>query len=315
MTIAVIDSGISFMHAAFKDKIVAVRNFVPSDVDDLNCVIDSDGHGTLCAGIAAGRSFYTPLNSEDEKSPSFRVPPGIAPGAKLVVCKVDATSSGEVDSEAFINALKWLKSLHMSGTSIDVISISLAASYHSRERSQLISDLTNLGVIVVCCASNEGRLRFQPITFPARLGHVLCIGAHDKNGKPTSFSPVGRELDFLAPGDNVWGPGPGTVSPFAMDCASGTSCATPAVAGLVCLVLHAVEQIYESDKSKFRIGGRPLTDVVRSVWVMRELLKEMSSSPGYHSEETGYGTLDPHRLLDRSPQELLRVIDTLVDDE
>jgi hypothetical protein len=30
---------------------------------------------------------------------------------------------------------------------------------------------------------------------------------------------------------------------------------------------------------------------VRSVWVMRELLKEMSSCPGHHSEEIEYGTL------------------------
>ena len=303
------------MHAAFKGRIIDVRNFVPSEVDNLDCAIDSDGHGTLCAGIAAGQSFHCPQSSDDPTSLSIRIPPGVAPGARLVVCKVVGTTTGSVDGEAFLSALKWLKSLHTSGQRIDVVSISLASTYYSWKRSQVISELAGLGVVVVCCASNVGRLSLQPISFPARLGHVICIGAHDENGKPTSFSPVGREMDFLAPGQDVWGPGPGTKSPFAMDCASGTSCAAPAVAGLVCLVLQAVAHIYESDRCKFCIGGRPLVDVVRSVWVMRELLKEMSSSPGHHSEEIGYGTLNPYRLLDRGPEELLRMVDEIVDDE
>ena len=225
------------------------------------------------------------------------------------------TSNGDVDVEAFLAALKWLKELHVSGTKVDVISISLASTYFSSERAQVISDLTCLGIIIVCCASNVGRLRLQPIAFPARLGQVLCIGAHDENGKPTSFSPVGRELDFLAPGDNLWGPGPGTVGPFAMDCASGTSCATPAVAGLICLILQAVGHISESNTYKYQIAGKPLVDLVHNVWVMRELLKEMSSSPGHHAEETGYGTLNPYRILDRSPDEIKRVINEIIEDE
>ena len=157
-------------------------------------------------------------------------------------------------------------------------------------------------------------MRMQPISFPARMGQVLCIGAHDEDREPASFSPVGRELDFLAPGKDVWGPGPGTMGPFAMDCASGTSCATPGVAGLVCLVLHAVSKLCEKS-SKYQIGGKPLLHHVHNVWVMREILKEMSSSPGHHSDELGYGPLHPYRVLDRSPQEILRMVDEIVQDE
>lgn len=315
-TIAVIDSGINYTHPAFKGKIIAIKNFVTEEIDNIDCAIDSDGHGTHCAAIAVGNSFYCPLNASDPESPCMKVPPGVAPGAKLVICKVVRTESGDVDSDAFLASLQWLKELHTSGKQhIDVVSISLASTYYSHKRAQVISDLSSLGVIVVCCASNVGRLRMQPIAFPARLGNVLCIGAHDENGKPTSFSPVGRELDFLSPGDNLWGAGPGTVGPFAMDCASGTSCATPAVAGLVCLVLQAVEYIYERDPQEFQIGGKPLIELIRNVWVMREILKEMSSSPGHHSEEIGYGTLNPYRVLDRSDEEIMRIIDEIIEDE
>ena len=222
--------------------------------------------------------------------------------------------TGDVDTKAFLVALKWLKDLHISGTKIDVVSISLASSYFSRERVRAINELVNLGVILVCCASNVGRMKMQPISFPARLGHVLCIGAHDDNGKPTSFSPVGRELDFLAPGEEIWGPGPGTRGPFSLDCGSGTSCAAPAVAGLISLVLHDVRQRCEEEGEgeSVRIAGRLLTEYVGCVWVMRELLKSMSSSPGHHSEEIGYGTLNPYRLLDCSTEEMVRIVDEIV---
>lgn len=315
-TIAVIDSGISYMHPAFKGKIVAVKNFVQEEIDDIDCAIDSDGHGTHCAGIAAGNSHFCPVDMDEANTNCIRVPPGVAPGSKLVICKVVKTSNGEVDSNAFFASLIWLKDQHLKGVQkIDVVTISLASTYFSNKRAQVISDLTRLGVIVVCCASNVGRLRLQPIAFPARLGHVLCIGAHDENGKPTSFSPVGRELDFLAPGADLWGPGPGTVGPFAMDCASGTSCATPAVAGLVCLILQAVKDISDSNPGEYQIGGKLLIDHIRNVWVMREILKEMSSSPGHHSEEIGYGTLNPYRILDRSDEEVMRTINEIIEDE
>lgn len=314
-TIAIIDSGINYIHPTFKNKIVAVKNFVKSKIDNIDCVIDSDGHGTHCAGLAAANQFFCPTSS-DPKSECILIPPGVAPGAKLVICKVVKTTDGDVDSDAFIEALHWLKNLHLSGrTKIDVVSISLAATYYSHRQAQIISDMTGLGIIIVCCASNVGRLHLQPIAFPARLGQVLCIGAHDENGKPTSFSPVGRELDFLSPGDNLWGPGPGTKGPFAMDCASGTSCATPAVAGLICLILQAVTNISAKNPKKFEIGGKPLIELIHNVWVMRELLKVMSSSPGHHSDEIGYGTLNLYRLLDRSDEEILRIVNDIVEDE
>ena len=293
-----------------------MRNFVPGEIEDIDCAIDSDGHGSLCAGIAAGKSFHYPMNPSDPASLYMKVPPGVAPGANLIVCKVDDTSSGDVNTAAFLAALKWIKELHVSGTKVDVVSISLASCYYSQERAEIICDLTSMGVIIVCCASNVGRMRLHPIAFPARLGHVLCIGTHDANGKPTSFSPVGRELDFLAPGEDIWGPGPGTMGPFTMHCGTGTSCSAPAVAGLVCLILHSVSRLCEEDtEENTMLAGRPLTDYIRNVWVMREILKEMSSSPGHHSEEIGYGTLNPYRVLDRSTEEIVRLVNEIIEDE
>ena len=103
-----------------------------------------------------------------------------------------------------------------------------------------------------------------------------------------------------------------------MDCGSGTSCSTPAIAGLICLVLHDIRQrcsTAKDDKVDTTIAGRQLTEYVKSVWVMRELLKEMSSSPGHHSEEIGYGTLNPYRLLDSNTGEIVRIVNEIIEDE
>ena len=55
---------------------------------------------------------------------------------------------------------------------------------------------------------------------------------------------------------------------------------------------------------------RELTHYVRSVWV---LLKVMRSSPGHHSEEIGYGTIKPYRLLDStSTEEIARIVNEII---
>lgn len=61
VTLAVIDSGINFMHPAFSGRVIAVKNFVSNNMDDVDCAIDSDGHGSLCAGIAAGLPSTVPI--------------------------------------------------------------------------------------------------------------------------------------------------------------------------------------------------------------------------------------------------------------
>ena len=71
----------------------------------------------------------------------------------------------------------------------------------------------------------------------------------------------------------------------------------------------------KDDKVDTTIAGRQLTEYVKSVWVMRELLKEMSSSPGHHSEEIGYGTLNPYRLLDSNTGEIVRIVNEIIEDE
>ena len=226
MTLAVIDTGIDPSHPAFETFNTEFKDF-SGDIGKT----ESDDHGTLCAGIACGKSF------EYLVPPQFSIwgtfPPGVAPKSRLVVCKV-TSGTDKANLDAIAAALRWLKE-----KKVDVVSLSLGTKFFFSNITQAITELVYDNVVVVCAASNEGQKFSQPICFPARLGHVLCIGSHGPHGKPSAFSPVGQDIDFLAPGENVAGPSSLIQNNVRVD--SGTSFATPAVAGLICLIFELIQ--------------------------------------------------------------------------
>ena len=287
IVVAIVDSGINSQHVALSDRVVCAQSFVPGE-----SVEDHLGHGTMCAGIVCGGATF------GGNSPWIG---GVAPSTKLMVCKVVPDGSTQADLNAVCDALDFIQkynTLNPEGP-VSVVSLSFGTPYFNQAVCSRVHSISGAGVIVVCAASNDGRLMAQPIAFPARLGHVLCIGSHNSGGKPSPFSAVGREIDFLAPGEEVWAPHVG--GPQAISCGSGTSYAAPAVAGLICLVLQYLKYLSAAMEV-------PLYHHACNVWVMRELLKEMATSPGHHSEELGYGTLVPERFFEKHPEEIKRII-------
>ena len=269
ITLAVVDSGIEASHPAF-GNIFEFQDFTGDIFKTESC-----DHGTLCAGIACGKSFkyYLYPNKEEKDRDDF--PPGVAPNTNLVICKALGDNTNNIN--AIVKALQWLR-----GKNVDVVSFSLGTLNFNADIAQAITELIVYDkVIIVCAASNEGHRYSQPICFPARLGHVLCIGSHGPHGKPSAFSPVGQDIDFLAPGEGVAGPS-SSIYNHHVRVDSGTSYAAPAVAGLICLVF---ELIQKTCPNEFHLFKNP--------WVVKELLREMSTSPGNHSSDRGYGGLNP----------------------
>lgn len=301
--IAIVDSGVDIYHPTFFDdpkkpqlensKIVAAINFAK---DKSGYFSSSDGHGTKCAGIACGSAY---ASYKDGKLLEF--PSGVAPKARLVVCKVTSRDS-------IVRALKWLnKNCTSPGSNpkIDVLSYSLGSTQHkySDRIQHEISKLVSAGVLVVCAASNDGHHYQQPIAYPAALGNVLCVGSHGAFGKPSDFSPVGQQLDFLAPGEDILLPS--IVKGTRID--SGTSFATPALAGLICLILECIEKNCDDN---FKNKIRQHCDIeenqpVFNHWVMKEILRNMATNPGIHLYDRGYGSLDPEPFF-RDPTSFIK---------
>lgn len=311
-TVAILDSGINATHSAFKDansieyKISQYsKSFVGGDVTDVL------GHGTQCAGLLCGSEDKITLHNRMGSVP-FR---GIAPSAKVMVCKVVEDRTEIANIEAVCDAIDHIRQYNgrctdagCEDSKVDVISLSFGMdSFHHKLTSKIQEALYD-NIIVVCAASNNGKITSKPITYPARLGDVLCIGACTTYGKPAGFSPVGRELDFLANGETLWAPNVGGENAYV--CVEGTSFATPLAAGLVCWVIEDLRRLSKLAANANNGEGLALSELMHNVWCMRELLKEMTT--GEHHGESGYGVLKPNEYFDKDDREKLRIVNKIL---
>lgn len=254
--VAVLDTGIDRTHPDLRTAISATRDFTGTGIRDLN------GHGTHVAGIIAAR-----LNNVGFV--------GVAPEARLLIGKV-LDNNGSGSFQWISRGIDWAVRQRA-----DVISISLGGATGTNGLFTAIHDALRRGVFVTCAAGNEGSLFQNSIGYPGRYGSVITVGSHDEDGNASGFSSRGGELDFLAPGSNIWS----TYMNGGYAELSGTSMATPFVAGLAALVI-----------AKHRLTRRNRTPLENNE-DLREHLSRMATHPGYHDQERGYGPLQPFRYF------------------
>jgi subtilisin family serine protease len=118
---------------------------------------------------------------------------------------------------------------------------------------QVVNELVDLGVVVVCAAGNEGYYGFRTINSPASAKKAIAVGATSYNSSTiagfSSKGPVGFgdnitvKPDVVAPGVSIWS----TVPPDGYTLMSGTSMATPHVSGVVALMLQANPNLTPED--------------------------------------------------------------------
>ena len=111
----------------------------------------------------------------------------------------------------------------------NVISMSLQSSTFNTNLQNALAYAYDLGVLPIGAAGNNGT---TPVSYPGAYSKCMSIGATDNLDVRASFSNFGTELDVVAPGVNVyscWNDG-------AWRYESGTSMATPHVAGLAGLI-------------------------------------------------------------------------------
>eukprot|EP00058_Branchiostoma_floridae_P009223 XP_002594711.1 hypothetical protein BRAFLDRAFT_81166 [Branchiostoma floridae] len=278
VTVAVLDSGIMREHAAHLPEIRG-KNFT-REGDSLDIGDTDDGHGTQCAAIIAGGTYHAEDGGGQAEDGFCN---GVAPFVDLFICKVDNN-----DVRSVIAAINELIDKKKDGSlKVDVICMPLGFTTYNAQLRKCIYRASLKNMTVVCAACCDGRRRTLGVQYPACFGDVICVGSHNQRGRPSKFTPVGRELDILGPGEiRSATPGKGGEK-NAISVVKGTSFAAPFVAGIVAIILANAQ----------RIGGEPLRTAVSNNAVMRHILREIASEPGDHSEDHGHGILDPLQLF------------------
>jgi subtilisin family serine protease len=217
--ICIIDTGIDPNHCDFPSgKIVGWADYVGSS----STPYDDHGHGTHCASIAAGADS----------------PYGVAPGAYLMAAKV-LNSSGSGTTTAIVNGIDWGV---YNGADVESLSLGGSGGDGTSALAQECNWAVNQGVVVVVAAGNSGS-SCCTINTPGDATNVITVGASDKSDALASFSSRGPTTDgrikpdITAPGVSIYAADSGTsCSDVGM---SGTSMATPHMAGVAALMLDA----------------------------------------------------------------------------
>jgi len=209
VTAYIIDTGVLSTHTEFGGRVLS--GF--SSVSDANGTQDCNGHGTHVAGTVGGSNY------------------GVAPGVAIVPVRVlDCSGSGS--TSAVIAGIDWVVANHAAGTPA-VANMSLGGGRSSALDIAVRSAVAD-GVVFVVAAGNSTANACQ--SSPAGEPLAITVGATTSADARSSFSNYGSCVDVFAPGSSItsaW-----YTSTTASNTISGTSMASPHVAGVVALGLE-----------------------------------------------------------------------------
>jgi len=181
---------------------------------------DDNGHGTHCAGTVAGIDNDIGVI-------------GVAPDVGLYIMKVlNRRGSGSYEDIAagIITATDGPDGTPGTNDDADVISMSLSGPSSTVDLENAVNYALSYNVVIVAATGNDGNDYPQ---YPAAYPGVIGVGATDANDNIASFSNRGE--DIFAPGVYVFS----TYLEGNYATMSGTSMATPHVAGVVALAWAA----------------------------------------------------------------------------
>jgi major intracellular serine protease len=259
VVIAVLDTGIDRNHPDLAENIIDGRNFTQEGAE--NDYTDYNGHGTHVAGTIAATNNGSGVV-------------GVAPKAKLLICKVlDGNGSGSYQS--IINGIRYATNwVGANGERVRVMNMSLGGSSPDNELEAAILEACAKGIVVVVASGNEGDNNEFTLeqSYPALYNECVTVAACDENKKLAYFSNNSLEVDCIAAGVGV----NSTYLNGQYAKLSGTSMATPHVAGALALIINLGERQFRRDLTESEIYA---------------LLVKCSNSLGYESSSEGHGLL------------------------
>ncbi len=215
VSVAIIDNGFDAYHEDLSGRVKETYN-VSDGSSDVSPVSSSTvSHGSHVAGIVAA----TVNNGKGGC--------GVAPEADLYLIRV-ANADGKMPVANLLRAInvaaEW---------KVDVVNMSIGSASLSLEGIRLLQEaidgLNESGATLVCASGNKGT---DTEFYPAACDGVLSVAAIDSSGTLASYSNYGEWVDLAAPGTTIYS----CYMDNKYGNMSGTSMASPVVAGVAALV-------------------------------------------------------------------------------
>jgi subtilisin len=257
--IAILDTGCDLDHPDLVENLIPGINIIntkkPPEDDNM--------HGTHVTGILCASNNEIGMV-------------GVAPKSKVIPVKVlDKNGSGDLSIVS--EGIRWAVD-----NGAEIIGMSLGSPRPTQELRKSIQYADSKGIPVFCAAGNAGRTR--EIFYPANYPETIAIGSIDENFDRSAFSNTGDDLDFMAPGANIFS----TVPDNWYAVLSGTSMACPFAVGVAALLLSYVKS------HKTSISLTCASDYRNALKTYATSINSMTNAGKKFFQ--GFGIIDPRKL-------------------
>ncbi len=239
VVVAVLDTGVDYTHPDLVSNMWTRPDNVPqytdaelgtyndfhgfNGTDNQGDPMDENGHGTHCSGI---------IGAEGDNNEGIA---GINWNVTIMPLKFMGRGGFGSTKDA-IEAINYAIDRKRNGVNVRIISASWGSTANSKALEDAIRAAGEEGILFVAAAGNNGTSNDKNPHYPSNydLPNVISVAASDSNDVLASFSNFGVKTVHIA------APGKGIVSTWLNDDyreASGTSMATPYVAGVAALIV------------------------------------------------------------------------------
>lgn len=269
--IAVVDSGVDGQHPDLKNVMLRTSSGTINGYDAINGVAsvaaDDNGHGSHCSGIAAAEANNKTgiagiagwIGDTSTTTSSY---------VRIMPVKA-LNSTGDGYTSDIADGITWA-----ADHGAKVISLSVGTTSYSATLNTAVQYAWGKGCVLAAAAGNDG---LNQKNYPAALTNVLAVAATDSGDTLTDYSNYGTWVDCAAPGDNIYSTVPTSMGSY--DTYSGTSMATPVIAGVAALIMAQNPSLTNTQVNSLIISNGN------------------SYSPYYGSLATGSGRVNAYKSL------------------
>ena len=258
--IAAIDSGVDVDHSDLKNNLLQGINLLNKKA----LPIDDCSHGTFVTGIICAENNEIGMV-------------GVAPKANVIPIKtLNAKGLGNLNTTS--EGIRWA-----CDNGADIICMSMGSPRPLQQLRKSIQYASNKGIPIFVAAGNVGKTK--EVFYPAAYPETIAIGSIDENFKRSKFSNTGKNLDFMAPGNDIFSTIPGWYGVM-----SGTSMAAPWAAGIAALLLS----YKRNHKTNIKLDTiEDYRNILRSQTIS-------TSDPAYAGSKffEGFGIIDPRKFVE-----------------